>query len=72
MQAELFLSIMELARTKILYFVKRNNDMLMNIAHYFRKKNVSKNFEVQGVLALCEFHYCDFSKLFKNIWLMRF
>ena len=27
---------------------------------------------IQRVLALCKFHYCDFSKLSKNIWLMRF
>ena len=32
--------------------------------------------QIQGVLALCEFHYCefhycDFSKLSINIWLMR-
>ena len=27
---------------------------------------------LQGVLAICEFHYCDFSKLSKNIWLIRF
>ena len=26
---------------------------------------------IQRVLALCEFHYCDFSKLSMNIWLMQ-
>ena len=27
---------------------------------------------VQGVLTLCEFHYCDFSRLLRKILLMRF
>jgi hypothetical protein len=26
---------------------------------------------LQGVLVLCEFHYCDFSKHSISIWLMR-
>ena len=28
--------------------------------------------KLQGILALCEFHYCDFSNNSINIWLMRF
>ena len=50
---------------------------------YFQKSHLfftilSKNLEckfyliVQRVLALCQFHYCDFPKLSMNIWLMRF
>ena len=27
---------------------------------------------LQGILALFVFHYCNFSKLSKHIWLMRF
>ena len=30
-----------------------------------------RNLYYRSSLVLCEFHYCDFSKLFRNIWLMR-
>ena len=38
----------------------------------FKRKTSKLYTSVQGILALCEFHYCTFIKLSRTIWLMRF
>ena len=38
----------------------------------FQRAALYSENQIQGILALCEFHYCDFSKHSRNMWLMHF